>query len=203
MAVLDLAGASPVLLGQASERGGRRAIELVEQALASAKCEREDIECLVIGRGPGSYTGIRGAISLAQGWQLGREVKILGISTAECLAAQARVEKPSGTVWIVIDAQRNEFYLTKWEFSEQGLRELDPLHLVPAAEVESLCRAGERVIGPDIEQWFPSAKNVFPDAAMLGRLAAGRSDFVRGEELTPIYLRLTEFVKAPPPRIIA
>ncbi len=43
---------------------------------------------------------------------------------------------------------------------------------------------------------------VFPRAATLGQLAAGRADFVSGEKLEPIYLRETKFVKAPPPRVL-
>ena len=82
-------GASAVLLGRAAETGGRRAIGLVEEALRQAGCEREDMETIAVGLGPGSYTGIRGAIALAQGWQLGRGVNVLGISSVECLAAGA------------------------------------------------------------------------------------------------------------------
>jgi hypothetical protein len=37
---------------------------------------------------------------------------------------------------------------------------------------------------------------------MLGRLALERSDFWRGEALKPVYLRETNFVKAPPPRVL-
>jgi len=36
---------------------------------------------------------------------------------------------------------------------------------------------------------------------MLARLAGGRTDFVPGENLEPIYLRETNFVKAPPTRL--
>jgi hypothetical protein len=43
---------------------------------------------------------------------------------------------------------------------------------------------------------------VFPRAAVLGQLALGRSDFVAGDKLEPIYLRETNFVKAPPGRQI-
>ncbi|MGZ5566967.1 MAG: tRNA threonylcarbamoyladenosine biosynthesis protein TsaB, partial [Limisphaerales bacterium] len=58
------------VLGEAFEMGGRAAIALVERALATSNVDREQIECIAVGTGPGSYTGIRGAISLAQGWQL-------------------------------------------------------------------------------------------------------------------------------------
>ena len=59
-----------------SRRDGRRstnALGLVEEALRQAQLDREQIECLAIGLGPGSYTGIRSAIALAQGWQLARD----------------------------------------------------------------------------------------------------------------------------------
>jgi len=95
-------------LGEAIEAGTRstKALGLVEEALRQAQLEREQIECLAVGLGPGSYTGIRMAIALAQGWQLARPVKLLGISSADCVAAQARAEGVVGHVQVVIDAQR-------------------------------------------------------------------------------------------------
>ena len=50
----------------------------------------EEIDCLAIGIGPGSYTGIRAAISIAQAWQLARSVNLLSISSVDCLAAAAQ-----------------------------------------------------------------------------------------------------------------
>src|SRR5882724_6402098 len=84
---------------------------MVESALKRAGVEREQVECLVIGLGPGSYNGIRAAIALAQGWQLARAVKLLGISSAECIAAQAQADGFEGRAGVVIDAQRGEFHL--------------------------------------------------------------------------------------------
>ena len=90
---------------------------------------------IAVGLGPGSYTGIRAAIAVAQGWQLARGVKLLGVSSAECLAAQAQAEKIFGRVNVVIDAQRGEFYLATWEISDGGGKEISPLKIVPATEV--------------------------------------------------------------------
>src|ERR1700690_909950 len=86
--------------------GGTNAFRLVEKVLAQAKIEREQIEGLAVGLGPGSYTGVRVAISIAQGWQLARRVKLLGIGSSQCLAAQAQAAKIFGRVNVVIDAQR-------------------------------------------------------------------------------------------------
>src|SRR6185436_9866222 len=122
---------SGCVAGRAAESGGRstRAFALIEAALRQAGWEREDVECIAVGLGPGSYTGIRVAISLAQGWQLAREVRILGISSVECIAARAQAEGRYGKVGIAIDAQRNEFYFAQYEINQGGYAEIEPLHI--------------------------------------------------------------------------
>jgi len=183
--------------------GTTRAFAMIQSALHEAQLEREQIEVLAVGLGPGSYTGIRVALSIAQGWQLAGGVKLLGLSSVECVAAQAQAEKISGRVNVLIDAQRNEFYLAAYEISADGWREIEPLRILPRAEVESRAGAKEILIGPEVPRWFPNGRMVFPRAAMLGRLALNRNDFAAGDKLEPIYLRETNFVKAPPSRQIA
>ena len=184
-----------VVLAEASELGGRdtKAFGLIEKVLAAAKIAREEIEVIAVGLGPGSYTGIRAAIAVAQGWQLARGVKLLGVSSAECLAAQA--QGIFGRVNVVIDAQRGEFYLATWEISAAARAEIAPLKIVTAAEIAARKNAGEICAGPAAEPVL------FPSATMLARLATGREDFLPGEQLVPIYLREVNFVKSPPSRI--
>jgi len=190
---------------EAIETNGQstRAFSLIKKVLAEAKIEREQIEVLAIGLGPGSYTGIRVALALAQGWQLASRnggMKLLGLSSVECVAAQAQAEKITGRVNVVIDAQRNEFYLAAYEISAAGWREIESLRILTRAEVESRAGANEMLIGPEATRWFPNGRMVFPRAAMLGQLALNRNDFAAGGKLEPIYLRETNFVKAPPSR---
>jgi tRNA threonylcarbamoyl adenosine modification protein YeaZ len=182
--------------------GSNAPLTMAEDTLREAKLEREQIECLAVGIGPGSYTGIRAAISIAQGWQLAREVKIIGISSAECIAAQAQADGATGRVHVIIDAQRGELYLATYEVTRENVREIEPLKIVAVAEAQRRAEAGGILIGPEVSRWFESGKVVFPRAATLGRLALNRTDFIAGEKLEPIYLRETTFVKAPPPRIM-
>jgi len=202
--VQDQTDGAPLALGEAIETGARctNALGLVEEALRQAQLEPAQIEGLVVGLGPGSYVGIRLAIALAQGWQLARPVNLLGINSAECLAAQAQAEGIWGRVHVVIDAQRNEFYLAAYDLGAETRREIEPLRLVTLAEVQACQQAGGTVIGPEVTHWFPGSRVLFPRAATLGSLARGRTDYVPGEKLEPIYLRLTQFVKAPRPRIV-
>jgi tRNA threonylcarbamoyl adenosine modification protein YeaZ len=191
----------PALLGRAVETEVHRALGMVDDVLRQARCEREEIETISVGLGPGSYTGIRGAIALAQGWQLGRNVNLVGISSVEGLAAGAEQERMFGPISIIIDAQRREFYLARYEVSAGVWRETEPLRLAAWAEIENLAARGERIIGPGAREFFPAARNLYPDAAILGRLAATRRNYVPGEKLEPIYLRETSFKKAPPVRV--
>jgi tRNA threonylcarbamoyl adenosine modification protein YeaZ len=192
------------VLGTAVESATRStpAMELISRALAEGRIEREDIGCLAVGIGPGSYTGIRAAIAIAQGWQLalGQDhLQLLGIDSATCLAEEARQKQWSGKLNIVIDAQREELYLARYEVGAANVRQIAPLRLAPIQEARSLA-AGEMIAGPEATKWFADGRILFPGAATLGRLASRRSDYVPGQKLEPIYLRETSFVKAPPPR---
>jgi tRNA threonylcarbamoyl adenosine modification protein YeaZ len=195
--------AGPLAVSEAIETGARstNALGLVEKALRQAQLDRAQIECVAIGLGPGSYNGIRLSLALAQGWQLARDVKLLGISTAECLAAEAQAEAIAGRIHVVIDAQRGEFYLASYDLSEKTCREIEPLRLATLQDVQDRLQSGGVIVGPEVTKWFPGSRALFPRASTLGRLAQGRTDFAPGEKLEPIYLRPTQFVKAPPPRI--
>jgi hypothetical protein len=107
-----------------------------------------------------------------------------------------------GSVTIIVDAQRTEFYLARYEIAPGAWRETERLRLAPLAEIEELARRGERLLGPGAAKLFPSARDLYPDAEILGRLAGARTDFVPAEKLEPIYLRETAFKKAPPTRVV-
>jgi tRNA threonylcarbamoyladenosine biosynthesis protein TsaB len=208
-----------LVLGSSSDEGLRtiQPLQLVEKALAAACLEREAVETLVVGLGPGSYTGIRSAIAMAQGWQLGRAVRLLGISSVECLVAQTHAQQWLGRAHIIIDAQRNELYWAVFGIHSSGWEEIQPLRLAAIEEVrQTVMRdqtaqasttkhstespaAAAVVIGPEATRWFPEGCPLALEAATLGRLALGRTDFVKGEALQPIYLRETNFVKAAVP----
>jgi len=192
-----------VCLSEVIESGGRaiRGIGAIEEALRQGQTEREQVQCLAVGLGPGSYNGIRAAIAMAQGWQLARDVKILGVSSVEAIAAQAQQEGLKGMLHVVVDAQRNELYWAVYEIEDKRRREVQPLKLATLAEVSAASASGV-LVGPEVQSWFPAGRVIVPRAATVGELALERTDYVSGEKLEPIYLRETTFVKAPPPRVL-
>ena len=203
--VEKLPGKESQLRGSALEKGGRsaHAFALVEQALQQSQMEREEIDCIAVGLGPGSYTGIRAAIALAQGWQLAREIKLVGASSVECLVAQAFANGICGRANFIVDAQRSEFYLAAYEINANGFIEIEALHLATFAEVEKRIAEKQFVFGPDAARLFPGAQDIYPYAATLAQLACKKTDYISGEKLEPIYLREVSFVKASPLRVIA
>jgi tRNA threonylcarbamoyl adenosine modification protein YeaZ len=199
MKILALEFSSPVrsvamadgerVLGHAAERGSRetKAFALIDSALKQANLSREQIECVVVGLGPGSYAGIRIAISIAQGWHLARGVKLIGISSADCVAAQLHARGTRGVVSVTVDAQRGELFAARYELAVHW-RKLSDFALVETAQ------EGELLVRPDVDNL------VAPAATTLANIALKRTEFVRAPQLEPIYLRKAEFVKAPPPR---
>ena len=169
---------------------------LIADVLARAGVARAAVECVAVGVGPGSYTGVRLAISVAQGWQLAGDVKVAAVSSFDALA---RVLPPAdGSILLAADAQRGELAVAR---AESG-RVLEPIRLATLAEVKALLAAGERVTGPDVTRLLGGGVELFPTATEIGRLAEQRGEFVPAETLTPIYLREAAFVKAPPARVL-
>lgn len=198
VAVLD---GTTVLAEQAEPAGqGVPPLRLITNALVAAQTKQSEIGCVAVGLGPGSYNGIRGAIALAQGWQLAGGVRLIGVSSMECIAAQAQAEKAFGGVNVVVDAQRNEFYIAGYEISAISLKNTSLLRIITLTELKSPVEVESLAVGPEVTRWFPAGRVVFPGAATLGQLAAAREDFVSGDQLEPIYLRATSFVKAPAAR---
>lgn len=192
------------VLARAAETGGRstRAFALIEQVLQQAGIEREAVDCLALGVGPGSYTGIRVAIAIAQGWQVARGIRLLAVSTADCLAEQARLDGTRGRIHVAIDAQRNEFYHAIYELAERPAQPAAPLRLATLVEIQAAATEAPLLTFSETASRIPGARPVNPDAGTLGLIAAPRRNFIPGEQLQPVYLREIAFVKAPPPRAI-
>jgi tRNA threonylcarbamoyladenosine biosynthesis protein TsaB len=190
------------VLAEAIETGGRatNAMGMIEKVLKQAGISPEEIGGIVIGLGPGSYTGIRTAMAVAEGWHLVRPVKFLGVSSVECLAAEAQAAGMAGRVHIVVDAQRGDVYHSIWTVSDASLNESSPLKIFPAREIRAAVGPGEMVAGPEAIRWHEAAKTIFPSAATLCRLAAETSGLFGTALPEPIYLREVNFVKAPPSR---
>ena len=192
--------------GRACERGTRemKPFALIEVALREAGIGRDELDLIAVGLGPGSYAGIRIAMAIALGWNLARGTRLVGISSADCVAHQFNGE---GRFSIMIDAQRNEFFVARYETAPRrdptqrfSTKLIEPFHLMTEADRERQ-GAGEPFLRPDVLDHGPGWFALAPDSAQLAHLAAEMFFMpVEKHPLEPIYLRKAQFVKAPLPK---
>ncbi|AHJ62154.1 Glycoprotease family protein [Granulibacter bethesdensis] len=85
------------------------AAEVVEEAERTYPAGRQP-DAVIASIGPGSFTGIRAALAVAQGYALGAGLRLAGVAVDEALAVMAPPE-PGYTLWTVIPARRDHVYL--------------------------------------------------------------------------------------------
>jgi tRNA threonylcarbamoyl adenosine modification protein YeaZ len=146
---------------------------LIAEVLARAGLSPGDLECLAVGLGPGSYTGIRIAIAAAQGWDLAHSVRLLGISSVEATAYRARCLGHLGHTAVVTDAHRGECYVAEYNLQPDASTPINSLRIATKAEIEALRSAGANIVGPDLQPLGIVAHPVFPDASALASLLRG------------------------------
>ncbi|KEY57968.1 tRNA (adenosine(37)-N6)-threonylcarbamoyltransferase complex dimerization subunit type 1 TsaB [Serratia sp. DD3] len=98
----------------------QRILPMVQQLLASCGLTLSQLDALAFGRGPGSFTGVRIGIGIAQGLALGADLPMLGISTLQTLAQGAWRMTGSQRVLAAIDARMGEVYWGAFERQQEG-----------------------------------------------------------------------------------
>jgi len=186
----------------ASERTARSLAPALRDLLQQVGWAAPSIELVAITNGPGSFTGLRIGVTTAKTLAYAIGADIIGVDTLDVLAAQARA--PTGRLWPIIDAQRQELFTVAFEVSQHRVpqRVGDTVVMKQENWLAEL-RAGDLVTGPALrtlaarlpadvisipeELWQPTA-------AAVGQVAwrayqAGRRDDVW--KLLPNYYRLS------------
>jgi tRNA threonylcarbamoyladenosine biosynthesis protein TsaB len=86
----------------------------IERMLSQAGCQLNDLDGIVYGRGPGSFTGVRVSVAIAQGLAFSANLKLAGVSTLEAMALQAARESSQTHVVSGIDARMGEIYFAEY-----------------------------------------------------------------------------------------
>lgn len=105
---------------------------LVAAMFASAGASFKRLDRVAVTVGPGAFTGVRVGLAFAKGLRLATGAAILGVTTLECLAAQASRNMPGHAVGVAIDAKRGEVYAQAFDAF------VAPLTDAAAAAVESV-----------------------------------------------------------------
>ena len=116
-------------------RTARRSCSLIDECLALAGVALEDVGCIAVSSGPGSFTGLRVALATAKGLALGGDVPLVGVATLEALAAtalpgwSAQTTPPVGEGTVIVpclDARKGEVYAAAFRVRAPDWRRANP-----------------------------------------------------------------------------
>ncbi len=183
----------------AAQRHSNIVLGMVDELLLESKVALSDIDLIVADVGPGSFTGIRIGMGVAQGLAYGADIPILAVD-ALSLLAQSVAKDNDKDVLAAIDARMGQVYWAHYVRQADGLKLSDELHL---SNPEEINLAEENVLGLGsgidaytdeissrcqqleiVEKQFPLAQYAISIA-----LEASKSEWQSAGELMPIYLR--------------
>ncbi len=143
-----------------------------------------ELDALAFGRGPGSFTGVRIGIGIAQGLALGAELPMIGVSTLATMAQGAWRKLAPPACWRLIDARMGEVYWAEYQRDEQGVWHGEETEAVlkPEAVAERLAQlSGEwATVGTGWQAW--------PDLAKASglTLSSGEIELPAAEDMLPL-----------------
>ncbi|MFT7052459.1 MAG: tRNA threonylcarbamoyladenosine biosynthesis protein TsaB [Psychromonas sp.] len=176
----------------------------VEQVLQAAGLNLSDMDIIAYGRGPGSFTGVRIGISIAQGLAFGSEKNMVGVSTLQAMAQQAFKMNGAKDVYAAIDARMGEVYFAHYQLFDELMVLVDEEVVIKPADL--ITKQGEFaenavLVGsgwaayPELTEHFNAAEKTdieFPSARFMLDEAINCIDKaldVLPELATPVYLR--------------
>lgn len=175
-------------------RSSARIVPLAMDTLRNLGLSLTELDAIVVGRGPGSFTGLRTACAVAQGLAYGARRPVLPIDTLWALAEESRQGQAEARVLAVLDARMGQFYTAAWHYrmghwqaiAENALLNPDEVQLplawrapgldlpVTVAVAEAEASMGLERLLPGLRQQLGSAwrlASAAPTAAALMRLA--------------------------------
>jgi tRNA threonylcarbamoyladenosine biosynthesis protein TsaB len=201
------AAARPALWQHTGPGGAQTSAHLIpaiQALMAQAGLAFGDLQAIVFGRGPGSFTGLRTACSVAQGLAFGAHVPVLPVDTLLAVAEEARYQqspnRPTLQVLALLDARMDEVYAGHYAFDSGQWKQDVGCSLIRPEDL--LCDGcdllagnvfgayGERLAVPAGAQ--PQRVEALPSATALLRLAGpllAAGGGLRADQALPLYVR--------------
>ncbi len=183
----------------------QRLLPMVDELLQGENLTLTDLDALALGRGPGSFTGLRICMGVVQGLAYGSGLPVVPVSTLEAMALAFTRENPGyqGVVLPALDARMGEVYWSAYQVQDDKLtpqleeavsppvRLLDYLRSTPG---QFLAGVGSGWSYPELAEFELTTKHLAgcPRAEEIALIAAHQFALGRAlpiEQVQPVYLR--------------
>lgn len=187
-----------------NEQSGQQSeciLPMVDSLLAEAGMAIQQLDAIAFGRGPGSFTGLRIGVGVAQGLAFGAGLPVVPVSSLAALAQG--VDAPR--VLAAFDARMRQVYWGVYSRGRQEVMELQGSEIVispasvPMPEGESWLGAGSgwdayhtdlaSRLGERIQAWRPRSQVHAGHVATLGVVAMQANLAMAPETALPVYIR--------------
>ena len=164
-------------------------IPAIMTLLKEADLTLQQLDAIVFGRGPGSFTGLRTACSVAQGLAFGAGgVQVLPINTLLAVAEEARLSSNITQIQAVLDARMGEVYAASYGYKDGVWDAISDIQLCKPEQLQ--LEAGFSLAGNCLDD--ANRINALPTATAMLRLApamlaAGLG--VPADQALPLYVR--------------
>lgn len=152
--------------GVGGSNASAQLIPVIHELLQQAELTLNDLTALVIGQGPGSFTGLRTACSVAQGLAMGANLKVIQIDTLMAVAEEARGQLQAQRVGVLVDARMSEVYAGAYAWQAE-LNEWTPVMSLKVGPPEDMLTALNSLPTP-CDAWAGNGFEVYKDRLNLG-----------------------------------
>ncbi len=183
----------------------------IDDMLKDEGISKAQLASIGVGRGPGSFTGVRIAMATAKGIASALSLPLVGISSQDAVAFNTWREGGRGSLLVLSDAMRKEVYPATYRISDEGVCRLDSDSVVKAADFAKCAGQYDMVSGDaltkylglfegigsvrDEAEWTPTGSSILLEMESRWRLGdidplddAKSAPFA----LLPIYTRLSD-----------
>ncbi|MFN1549817.1 tRNA (adenosine(37)-N6)-threonylcarbamoyltransferase complex dimerization subunit type 1 TsaB [Vibrio natriegens] len=184
----------------------KKVLPMVDEVLKEAGLTLQELDALAFGRGPGSFTGVRIGIGIAQGLAFGAELPMIGVSTLAAMAQGSYRLHGSTDVAVAIDARMSEVYWARYSRQENGeWAGVDEECVIPPARLVEEAQADDKTWTTAGTGWsayqeelanlpfsVTSSDVLYPDSqdiVILAKQELEKGNTVPVEESSPVYLR--------------
>ncbi|KTD31658.1 O-sialoglycoprotein endopeptidase [Legionella moravica] len=186
------------------EQGSQRThaqllLPMIDRQMVQAGLQLNQLDGIIFGCGPGSFTGLRIACSIAKGLAYAHDLNLIPVSSLGAIAWAARehADSRNASVLAVLDARMHELY---WGYfrSEQWVAEeqVNAAHDISLPEDQPVVLAGVGIelywndFSDSIKSQVSTQLNVFPNAAAMIKLVQNTGiNPVPAAQAQPVYVR--------------